>query len=270
MKKYEKGHGFTLVELLVVISIIALLLSILLPSLRSAREQAVRVVCKSNVKQLLTATMAYSFENKGVIPLWWDGVAKLSPTNERDSATTNGTTEHLKYFGKIVNLGRLYPSYIGKGGRIFYCPSTSRTIWGYDRNPYDSRDLFGFKNINRDTDDAGNPTSVASGYQYRGSMDPDSVLSNNPKNYRIVKIVERYPQWIILADYGGMKYGGYYSNYPGIINHQNKNDQPVYFNNGFADGHVAAYRVKHPERYPLASSPFHSAIIFRFMETNQW
>lgn len=47
-----KKHGFTLVELLVVISIMALLMSILLPSLNRVREQARRVVCAGNFKQI--------------------------------------------------------------------------------------------------------------------------------------------------------------------------------------------------------------------------
>jgi len=63
------GGGFTLIELLVVISIIALLLSILLPALRSVKEQARRVVCMSNEKQILTGIKVYGtdFDNKAVL-----------------------------------------------------------------------------------------------------------------------------------------------------------------------------------------------------------
>lgn len=57
--------AFTLIELLVVIAIIALLMAILIPVLRSAREQGYRVVCMSNLKQLTMAWLAYADEHDG-------------------------------------------------------------------------------------------------------------------------------------------------------------------------------------------------------------
>jgi len=59
--------GFTLVELLVVISIIALLMAVLLPALTKARKAAKRVVCMSNMKQLIAAWMVYAENNDGKI-----------------------------------------------------------------------------------------------------------------------------------------------------------------------------------------------------------
>jgi prepilin-type N-terminal cleavage/methylation domain-containing protein/prepilin-type processing-associated H-X9-DG protein len=56
--------AFTLVELLIVISVIAMLFGVLVPVLRAAREQARAVTCGSNLKQLCTALMVYEQENE--------------------------------------------------------------------------------------------------------------------------------------------------------------------------------------------------------------
>ncbi len=63
--KGKKDNGFTLVELLVVISIIALLMAVLLPALAKARTQAKRIVCLSGLRQLVMAWSAYAENNDG-------------------------------------------------------------------------------------------------------------------------------------------------------------------------------------------------------------
>jgi len=95
----SEKRGFTLVELLVVISIIALLLAILMPSLQRAREEARAVVCGNNVRQLGMAWRLYAVDNDDWFPIglfwfasestgkpmaWWHdepyGIASYLPT----------------------------------------------------------------------------------------------------------------------------------------------------------------------------------------------
>jgi prepilin-type N-terminal cleavage/methylation domain-containing protein len=60
--------GFTLVELLVVIGIIAVLISVLLPVLGRARDQANKTACMSNLRQLAVGFMLYASDNKDKCP----------------------------------------------------------------------------------------------------------------------------------------------------------------------------------------------------------
>ncbi|RKY23706.1 MAG: hypothetical protein DRP62_05380 [Planctomycetota bacterium] len=60
-----RKRAFTLVELLVVISVIALLMAILMPALAAARSQGRSAVCKSNLRQLVLANSGYATENGG-------------------------------------------------------------------------------------------------------------------------------------------------------------------------------------------------------------
>lgn len=63
MRTLRRVRGFTLIELLVVVAIIALLISILLPSLQRAKEQAKIVKCMSNSRSLISGGLQYTNEN---------------------------------------------------------------------------------------------------------------------------------------------------------------------------------------------------------------
>ena len=92
----RKPRAFTLVELLVVIGIIALLVSILLPSLAAARRSSNSVKCLSNLRQLGNAFAMYANENKGVWPVaaddvlghrWADMVAQYVANGQFNTST---------------------------------------------------------------------------------------------------------------------------------------------------------------------------------------
>lgn len=68
MKDDRRRSAFTLIELLVVVAIIGVLMSILLPSLSGAREQARRAVCRNNLRSIWTGILSYSLEYNDRVP----------------------------------------------------------------------------------------------------------------------------------------------------------------------------------------------------------
>lgn len=119
MTNANSRHGFTLVELLVVIGIIALLISILLPSLSAARKQANIVKCASNLRQLATSAINYAVEFKGQFP---------PNINAGGWGGSNPTTEQAWYHQDRI--GRFLPETgVTSTGNIvtpvFVCPDSA-------------------------------------------------------------------------------------------------------------------------------------------------
>jgi prepilin-type N-terminal cleavage/methylation domain-containing protein/prepilin-type processing-associated H-X9-DG protein len=81
MRRQRARFGFTLVELLVVIGIIAVLIALLLPALNRARQQAKAVQCQSNLRSIGQGLLIYAGMNKGTLPYgFWGGGGGASGT----------------------------------------------------------------------------------------------------------------------------------------------------------------------------------------------
>ena len=72
MKSAEKS--FTLIELLIVIAILAILFSLLLPSLKGAVEQARSLSCRNNQRQLSLGYFGYTADGNGTVPTAGDNL----------------------------------------------------------------------------------------------------------------------------------------------------------------------------------------------------
>jgi len=127
--KQNKQGGFTLVELLVVIGIIALLIAILLPALSKAREAAIRTQCLSNVRQVATTLRLYALDNRDFVPLGYRNNSKWAGYAVRITTSIsipNDPSGLYQLFGRLEIAGYL------KQPRSLYCPAENDPRWQYN------------------------------------------------------------------------------------------------------------------------------------------
>ena len=140
---------FTLVELLVVIAVIALLLCILLPALRKARDRAVEIGCAGNLKQIGTTIVMYADSYDGWLP-WVGGMTPKANGNQEPGWYYYPTA--LNWINKLLPFTNVEPLFLGEsiskprywGKGIFWCAAkgdkviASANCWygGYVLNHY--------------------------------------------------------------------------------------------------------------------------------------
>lgn len=117
-----KRKGFTLIELLVVVAIIAVLISILLPALGRARDQAKAMVCMSNLHNFGQGLHMYGFEYNDWLPKY-DSTLSVVYWGWNDGLAT-GYVPDIKLRRQWISFGLLYKlKYLKVDFRKgYYCP----------------------------------------------------------------------------------------------------------------------------------------------------
>jgi prepilin-type N-terminal cleavage/methylation domain-containing protein len=231
----SRHKGFTLVELLVVIGIIALLIGILLPALGKAREQAKATQCLSNLRQLGLGMQLYRLDNRDVYPpskITLDRGITLGPSlyywtgkaGTFSSAYSRATTDvrHInRYLNKTIAAGMPFeaahcPS--DDGAYNLYGSSYASNVWG------------GYYNI----------------------RDKDAPAAENDRGVKGSK-VRKPSEFIIAGEHPGLvlAYGEVTTTYYPRF-HWAKFDR---WNMLFADGHATAVDMKKGGGGKPASGP---------------
>jgi len=232
----ERSRGFTLIELLVVIAIIGVLAGLLLPALSRARENARKVQCLNNLKQIALAVLVYADDHDGLLPPYHDPLGGA-----------NATWEDLVR-PYVEAKDDMYNAWTDEGYSLFYCPTRWRMGYrgsdsGYMTNyavninvigKLASFDIYSGLPYPNDPDDTGEPARLhrISEFQRTSQIGVEfeqrlySLEPRDTSNHSVI-------QWssaLLPQQFGENKSFGYVHNKATNI--------------GFLDGHSASFKTQ--------------------------
>lgn len=164
-------RAFTLIDVLVSMSVIAVLIGLMLPALTAIRETGRKVVCSSNIRQIGLSTAMYADDYKGQLPH-----SRFYAKSLRNNAFTIEPQDLMKArIGLPTNdwdgLGLLFGKQYCSAGQVYYCPSHK------NNHRYDNYSA-GWN---------GGPIDVLINFQYRGGNETGQAnLNKMPERISLV------------------------------------------------------------------------------------
>ena len=197
----SRRSGFTLIELLVVVAIIALLISILLPSLSRARQQAKQTVCMANLRSIGQAFIMYADQFNGLWPPVVDQMAEQNrwPVPFYKSKIISQELNQYDDAGAMIHAG---------GPSVFLCPAelAPRSIsnWNGTSHTVDRVEVGGSfaysAELHRNASDPYNPNGLIMGSPTTPPfMNP---ISHCKRPSEVFALLENYKPLTVVNDHG--------------------------------------------------------------------